>query len=90
MPYYHIIDGEEESLVRANNRTQARSIYSRNLRVSVASPETLFRLARAGVPIIDPELEELDNVEYRAHEERMAKSKKAVPADTADTEVGPT
>ena len=48
MAYYHIIDGEEESLVRANNRTQARSIYSRNLRVSVATPETLFRLGRAG------------------------------------------
>ena len=82
MPYYHIIDGEEESLVRANNRTQARSIYSRNLRVSVASPETLFRLARAGVPIIDPELEELDKVEKKGDDERPS-----VPTETGG---GPT
>ena len=71
MSYYHIIDGEEESLVRANNRTQARSIYSRNLRVSVATPETLFRLGRAGVRIIDPELEELDKMEKKGEDERL-------------------
>ena len=88
MPYYLVNHRDEEFLVRAATRVQAVKYYAReNIGVCVADPETIFRLALAGARVLDPELEELDNVEYRAHEERMAKSKKAVPTETGG---GPT
>ena len=80
MPYYLIKHRDEEFLVRAATRAQAVKYYIReNIRACVADSETLFRLASAGARVLDPELEELDNVEDRAHEERMATQPEGVP-----------
>ncbi len=80
MPYYLVNHKDEECLVRAANRVQAVKYYAReNIGVCVADPETIFRLALIGARVVDPELEELDNVEDRAHEERSARCDETDP-----------